>query len=93
MAHKLEEITFHIPQTADGKDDFLKPWQITSSDNRLNLTFTPILDRASCTSVVIIESDQHQVFGRFDGTATLDDGTILPIKNLTGFAEKAVNNW
>ena len=93
VAHKLEEITFHIPQTDDGKDDFLKPWQIISSDNRLNLTFTPILDRASCTSVVIIESDQHQVFGRFDGTATLDDGTILPIKNLTGFAEKVKNRW
>ena len=93
VAHKLEEITFHIPQTADGKDDFLKPWQITSSDNRLNLTFTPILDRASCTSVVIIESDQHQVFGRVDGTATLDDGTILPIKALTGFAEKVKNRW
>ena len=93
VAHKLEEITFHIPQTADGKDDFLKPWQITSSDDRLNLTFTPILDRASCTSVVVIESDQHQVFGRFDGVAILDDGTRLTINHLTGFAEKVKNRW
>lgn len=93
VAHKLEEITFHIPQTADGKDDFLKPWQITSSDDRLNLTFTPILDRASCTSAVVIESDQHQVFGRFDGVAILDDGTRLNINHLTGFAEKVKNRW
>ena len=92
-AHKLEEIVFHIPQTADGKDDFLKPWKITSSDNRLNLTFTPILDRTSCTSVVVIESDQHQVFGRFDGTAVLDDGTALEIHDLIGFAEKVKNRW
>lgn len=93
VAHKLEEITFHIPQTADGKDDFLKPWQITSSDDRLNLTFTPILDRASCTSAVVIESDQHQVFGRFDGVAILDEGTRLNINHLTGFAEKVKNRW
>ena len=93
VAHKLEEITFHIPQTADGKDDFLKPWQITSSDDRLNLTFTPLLDRASCTSAVVIESDQHQVFGRFDGVAILDDGTRLNINHLTGFAEKVKNRW
>ena len=93
IAHKLEEIVFHIPQTADGKDDFLRPWKITSSDDRLNLVFTPILDRASCTSAVVIESDQHQVFGRFDGTAVLDDGTVLEIRELIGFAEKVKNRW
>ena len=93
IAHKLEKIVFHIPQTPDGKDDFLKPWKITSSDGRLNLGFTPILDRAARTSVVLIESDQHQVFGRFDGTAVLDDGRALEICNLVGFAEKVKNRW
>jgi len=93
IAHKLEEVTFHIPQTADGRDDFLKPWKITSSDDRLNLTFTPILDRASLTNAVIIESDQHQVFGRFDGAAVLDDGRVLEIRELIGFAEKVKNRW
>lgn len=93
IAHKLEHVTFDIPKTADGKDDFLKPWKITDHQGRLDLTFTPILDRADRTSVVIIESDQHQVFGRFDGKAVLDDGTELTITNLTGFAEKVMNKW
>ena len=93
IAHKLEHVTFGIPQTADGKDDFLKPWTVTDNHGRLDLIFTPILDRASCTSVVLIESDQHQVFGRFDGKAILDDGTELQIQNLTGFAEKVSNKW
>ena len=93
VAHKLEEITFHIPQTADGKDDFLKPWQVKDSEGRLELTFTPILDRASLTSVLVIESDQHQVFGRFNGKAVLDDGTVVEIKDLVGFAEKVKNKW
>jgi len=92
-AHKLDQIDFGIPQTADGKDDFMRPWHITSSDGRLDLIFTPAMDRASRTSVVVIESDQHQVFGHFTGKAVLDDGTELPIKDLMGFAEKVKNRW
>ena len=68
-AHKLEQLTFLIPQK-DGKDDFMSPWKFTSSDGRFEMDFTPVLDRASCTNVGIICSDQHQVFGYFNGTAT-----------------------
>jgi len=92
-AHKLEDIDFGIPKTQDGRDDFMSPWHITSSNNRLDLIFTPIMDRASRTSVVVIESDQHQVFGTFSGKAVLDDGTVLEIQNLAGFAEKVKNRW
>lgn len=91
-AHKLEQMTFLIPQK-DGKDDFMSPWKFTSSDGRFEMDFTPVLDRASCTNVGIICSDQHQVFGYFNGTATLDDGTVLKIENLLGFAEKVYNKW
>ena len=52
-----------------------------------------VLDRAACTSAGIIKSDQHQVFGRFSGTAVLDDGTRLDIHDLMGFAEKVENKW
>ncbi len=92
IAHKLDQIDFGIPQK-DGRDDFMSPWHITSNDGRLTLAFTPVLDRASLTSAVVIESDQHQVFGRFDGEAVLDDGTVLKIENLVGFAEKVKNKW
>ena len=91
-AHKLEQLTFLIPQK-DGKDDFMSPWKYTSSDGRFEMDFTPVLDRASCTNVGIICSDQHQVFGYFNGTARLDDGTVLKIENLLGFAEKVYNKW
>ena len=92
-AHKLEDVDFGIPQTPDGRDDYLRPWRITGSGGRVDLTFTPILDRASRTSALVIESDQHQVFGRFSGTVTLDDGTALAVSSLTGFAEKVKNRW
>lgn len=91
-AHKLERLTFGIPQK-DGRDDFMSPWRFTSSDGRFEMTFTPVLDRASRTSLGVLCSDQHQVFGRFNGTATLDDGTVLQIENLLGFAEKVFNKW
>lgn len=92
-AHKLTDVHFFIPKKADGTEDYLVPWQVKDSEDRLQLTFTPFLDRASRTSVAVIESDQHQVFGYFDGTAVLDDGTSLEIKHLLGFAEKVKNRW
>jgi hypothetical protein len=33
------------------------------------------------------------VFGKFSGTAVLDDGRTLQINNLMGFAEKVRNKW
>ena len=35
-AHKLSQVTFHIPQK-DGKDDFLSPWTFTSDDGRFEM--------------------------------------------------------
>lgn len=91
-AHKLEHVTFNIPMK-DGKEDYLKPWTFTSSDSRFEMDFMPIIDRASCTDVKLIKSDQHQVFGYFTGKAILDDGTVIEIKDFLGFAEKVENKW
>ena len=92
-AHKLDQVVFRIPQTPEGKDDFLKPWTFTDNQGRLKLTFTPALDRAALTNLLVLKSDQHQVFGFFDGSATLDDGTVIPLIHLPGFAEKVTNCW
>ncbi len=93
LAHKLKEVTFKIPQNVDGSDDYMRSWLFTSNDGRFEALFTPILDRAANTSLGIISSDQHQVFGHFDGTAILDDGTVLAINHFLGFAEKVKNKW
>ena len=89
-AHKLSKVWFHIP---GGERDFLSPWRFDSDDGRFTMDFTPVLDRASCTDLRLIKSDQHQVFGRFTGTAVLDDGTELRVKDFFGFAEKVENKW
>jgi hypothetical protein len=91
-AHKLSQVKFNIPMK-DGKEDYLASWTFTSDDGRFEMNFTPVLDRASCTDVKLIKSDQHQVFGRFTGTAVLDDGTTVSVRDFIGFAEKVENKW
>ncbi len=87
-AHKLEDVRFEIPV-----DDYLEEWRIRSGDGRLELLFRPILDRYESTNLVLVKTVQHQVFGHFDGSAILDDGTELFVDGLLGFAEKVYNRW
>ena len=57
------------------------------------MDFTPVLDRAAKIDVKLITTDQHQVFGRMSGTAVLDDGTKLEIRDLLCFCEKVHNKY
>ena len=93
IAHKLDNVTFNIPKDNKGKDDYLKPWTFTSSDSRFEMNFTPIIDRKSKTNIGIICSDQHQVFGKFNGTIVLDDEKKITLTDFIGFAEKVFNKW
>ena len=91
--HKLGTVEFHIPKDEKGRNAYLNVWNFASDDNRFYMDFTPVLDRSALTSVIVIKSDQHQVFGRFTGRVTLDDGTVLPVRDFFGFAEKVENKW
>ena len=57
------------------------------------MDFVPVIDRAARTSALIIESDQHQVFGRFTGKMVLDGGDVIELKDFMGFAEKVHNRY
>ena len=91
-AHKLSRVRFEIPMK-DGKEDYLSPWRFTSDDGRFEMDFLPLMDRSAEMDFKLIASIQHQVFGRFTGTAVLDDGRRITVRNLTGFAEKVHNKW
>lgn len=79
--------------TADLTEDYISPWKFTSDDGRFEMDFVPIIDRASCTDLKLLCSDQHQVFGKFTGHAILDDGKVIEVKDFLGFAEKVFNKW
>lgn len=91
-AHKLDDVKFIISYR--GKTlDYLKPWKIIDNEGRLDLTFYPLIDRKDHMRAAVLKTDQHQVFGKFHGRATLDDGTIIEIRDRLGFAERVCNNW
>ncbi len=87
-AHKLDEVTFIM----DTKD-YMKPWRFTSNDGRFEMDFKPVIDRYSKFNLLLIKSEQHQVFGRFTGKVILDDGTKLEVNDFLGFAEDVYNRW
>ena len=93
VADKLDTVAFEIPKSESGEYDYLSPWKITAADGRLDLTFTPILNRAANMKVAVLASDQNQVFGRFDGTVILCGGETVTLSGAVGFAERVSNKW
>ena len=59
----------------------------------MNLVFKPYLDRFDKISLLVLVSDQHQVFGTFSGSVILDDGSKLDLNDIHGFAEMVHNRW
>lgn len=86
--HKLDDVTFHIPS-----DSYMRTWTFTSSDGRFEMEFEPVIDRAAKMDVLLVGTDQHQVFGKMKGRAVLDDGSALEIKDFMCFAEYVHNRY
>jgi hypothetical protein len=85
--HKLGRVRFELGQSYDD------PWRLVDEKGRLDITLAPVYDRETKIGLLWVDNNTHQMFGTFSGTAALDDGTKLDVKNITGFAEHAVNNW
>src|SRR5690606_624306 len=86
--HKLGNVAFDY---ASG--DYLRPWRFTDDASRLDLTFTPFKERTARTNLGIIFSEVHQMFGRYSGQVVQDDGQLLEIHDLIGFAEEHRARW
>jgi hypothetical protein len=86
LIHKLGKVDFEYDPS-----NFMRPWTMTS--NRVDLEFIPFLDRSATTHLLLIDSGVHQVFGRYAGTVTLDDGETVRINDLVGWAEEHHARW
>jgi hypothetical protein len=86
--HKLEQVKFDYVS-----GDYMKPWKFTDTEGRLDLVFTPFKDRTAQTNLGVIFSEVHQMFGRYNGKAVTDDGKVVQIKDLIGFAEEHHARW
>ena len=89
--HKLGPVSLDTPPEKAG---WMAPWHFTDGEGRLDLTLTPTLYRpVGLVFAGLAGHKSYQVFGQFNGHVTLDDGTVLQIKDMFAFAEKAVNRW
>ncbi len=91
--HKLDAVDFDIPKKTNGSYDFMEQWKITSNDNRLTGTFTPVLNRHADIHAAVIATSQNQVFGHFTGFAVLDNGTVLDVKDFFCAIEVVHNRY
>ena len=91
-SHKLKDISFNIPME-NGVYKYMQPWTFTSSDGRFEMTFKPVIDRQAPVDLKLICMIPHQVFGLISGTAVLDDGTQIIVKDKLVFAERVHNKW
>lgn len=86
--HKLDQITFDYTS-----GDYMQPWKFTDNQERVSLTFTPFKDRLAKTNLGLIASEVHQMFGHYNGQVIADDGRVIQIKDLIGFAEEHQARW
>jgi hypothetical protein len=71
----------------------MRPWRMITADGRLNLEFTPFLERTAKTNLLLIFSEVHQMFGQYSGTVKADDGEMIQLDGLVGFAEEHHARW
>lgn len=86
--HKLGHVPFDYTPGA-----YMQEWKFKDTDGRLDLVFTPFKERLATTNLAIITSEVHQMFGRYDGWAVMDNGEKVEIRNLIGFAEEHHARW
>lgn len=75
-------------------DKYMNPWHFVSEDGRFDFTMKPFYDHHCDTNVLnLLRMHSHQVHGLWNGTAILDDGTKVEIKDMYAFCEYVENKW
>lgn len=90
-AHKFGAIDV---ETFPKPDKYMEPWHFVSEDGRFDFVMTPFYDHHCDTNALnLLRMHSHQVHGMWNGTAVLDDGTKLEIKDMYAFCEYVENKW
>lgn len=89
---KLTKISEELHWQYD-KGNFMRPWRISTPSSSLDLTFTPFMERVAASNLWLIQSEVHQMFGKYNGTITTAEGETILVKNLVGWAEDHVATW
>jgi hypothetical protein len=72
----------------------MHPWNMKTTDDRLDLMFSPIDERAQKISIGgLLKSDFHQPFGLYNGAFRDDQGVRYSIKDYFGLAEHHITRY
>lgn len=75
-------------------DKYMEPWHFVSEDGRFDFVMKPFYDHHADTNILnLVRMHCHQVHGLWSGTAILDDGTKVEIKDMYAFCEYCENKW
>jgi hypothetical protein len=80
---KLEQVTFHINPRR-----WLDPWRFVSSDRRLEMTFSPDMERNERQRFFFFSHSRRQIFGLFSGAFKMENGETIIFEQVQGFAER-----
>jgi hypothetical protein len=86
--HKLGKVSFDYDPS-----DYNKNWKFRDTAGRLELDFTPFVERVAQTDLKLIFSEVHQMFGRYNGMVVSQEGEEIIVKDLVGFAEEHHARW
>ncbi|CAH7195893.1 conserved hypothetical protein [Vibrio chagasii] len=75
------------------RQDTHLPWQITSADGRINLTFTPCNHRSEKLNLWLLKSNFRQFIGHFSGSIKDNEGTTHQLDEVLGLTEDHFARW
>lgn len=70
-----------------------EPWRVRHPDGSLDVTLDTRFDKHSKVEAGLLGMEVHQVFGRWSGHVTAEDGAVHHLDGALGFAEEARNRW
>jgi len=90
VLHKLgEELEWDYDPEAPQE-----PWTIRAAKTgRLELTLEPFSVRANRLNLGVLSTKIAQAFGRFHGTLVCDDGKVVEVSDIVGWAEEHTARW
>lgn len=87
---RLNKISEELVWRYDSKD-WYAPWRMTGE--RVELDFYPEYVRSSDSTRLWMRSREDQAFGHYQGRVTADNGSVVEIKDLFGWAEEVQRRW
>ncbi len=86
--HKIDSVDFRYDPA-----DLRGPWELSSYDGRLRLTFQPEAEHRERINALFLASNFTQLIGRYHGALKTDAGEEIAIDGMMGYAESHYAKW